>query len=88
MQRVRRPAQCRGGLLQVVLKKPGFGQGASNGEFILTIERPRAEQRNEMGRRVGTPPTLQGRIGPGKGRVKGWGRHRQEYTKYTSRWKL
>jgi hypothetical protein len=41
-----------------------------------------------MGRRVGTPPTLQGRIGPGKGRVKGWGRHRQEYTKYTSRWKL
>ena len=37
LERVRRPAQGAGRLLQVVLKKPGFGERASNCEFILAI---------------------------------------------------
>ena len=88
LQGVRRPAQCGGGLLQVVLKEPGFGQRAANCEFILAIQRARPQQGNQMGDGVGTPPTLQCRIRPGEGGVECWGRHGQEYTKYTRRWKL
>jgi hypothetical protein len=38
LQRVRWPAQCTGRLLQVVLQQPGFSQGATDGEFVLTIQ--------------------------------------------------
>ena len=88
LQRVRRPAQSGGRLLQVVLKQPGFSQGTSNREFILAIERSRPQQRDQVRGSIGTPPTFQGRIGPGKSGVESRGRHGLEYTKYTSRWKL
>src|SRR6185503_11233717 len=86
LQRVRWPAQGGGRLLQVVLKQPGFSQGASNREFILTIQRTGPEQGDQVRGCIRTPPTLQRRVRPGEGRVKGCGRHGQEYTKYTSRW--
>jgi hypothetical protein len=35
---IRGSAESGGRLLEVVLKKPGLGQRASNGELILTIE--------------------------------------------------
>src|SRR6186997_2912609 len=86
LQGVRRPAQSGGRLLQVVLKQPGFSQGTSNREFILAIERTGPQQRDQVGGCIGTPTALQRRIRPGEGRVKSWGRHGEEYTKYTSGW--
>lgn len=88
LQRVWWPAQGCGRLLQVILKQPGFSQGASNRQFILAIQRTSPEQWDEVWGCIRTPPALQRRIRPGEGRVKSWGRHGQEYTKYTSRWKL
>ena len=58
LHRVRWPAQRGGRLLQVVLKQPGFSQGASNREFILAIERTRPEQGDQVRGCIGTAPVV------------------------------
>lgn len=85
---IRRPAERGVRLLQVVLEQPRLGQRAANRELVLAIERASPKQWNEMRGRVGATATLERRIGAGKRGMQGGGRHGQEYTKYTSRWKL
>src|SRR5579872_2065722 len=79
----RRLAERVGGLADVVLLEPRFGQRAADLEMFVAGE-PRLLQRPDQQRRgLGAVPLLQGVGGLGE---ELWERHAREYTAYTPGW--
>lgn len=80
---IRRSPECRGRLGEVVLKQPGLGECGTDGELVLTGERPGTKHRREQLSCFSSASTLECRL---RSRERGMNSNRchgQEYTQYT-----
>jgi hypothetical protein len=69
VKRIRRSAEGRTRLNEVVLKEPRFGQCRSNRDFVFAIEPARTEQGNEVWGCFDAAAALESRLGSGQGWV-------------------
>ena len=78
--RVGRPSERGGRLRDVVAHQPGFGERASQADFVFVLEARRLQRLREDADRVGMAATLESRSRARQRRLKGDGDHRREYT--------
>ena len=82
-QRVGRAAEGGGGLREVVLQQPGFGQRGPDAQLVVATERAGSQDRPaSSGRNFGPAAAFQGRPPRGQGWQESCEPPRQEYTKY------
>ena len=73
-KRIRRAPQGCGGLIEVVLHQPGFGQHRSDGEPLVSTQRG-AQDRSQHLSGLGALAALEGGAGTGEQGLQGWRGH-------------
>ena len=74
-QRIGRPSEYRGGLHEIVLEEPGFGQRGADRELVFARERTRPEAGRQQVGRFGPAAAIEGRVCAAERRLHRRGRH-------------
>ena len=72
---VGRPAERGGGLVEIVLQQPRFGERRADGELVVARQRRRAERGRQQLRGFGAAAALERGAGARQQRLQGGGRH-------------
>ena len=79
---VRRAAERRGGLAQVVLEQPGRGERRAHRGFVVFVQRAGAEQRRQQLRGFDAAAAIEGDVRPAERRLRRSSSHAGGYKVY------